>query len=128
MGRLDMPISNAGWTKFAGLYDLNQNVDEAVWDSANVKFHFCILHVARGYPQNAKGAFVMASSVAGVKSSGSSINWIAEISQERINEVKGKKLLKTLTDVGDVAEQVVLLARSGSVTGTNVVLDAGFSV
>ncbi|RTE79438.1 hypothetical protein BHE90_006061 [Fusarium euwallaceae] len=50
MGKLDIVISNAGWTKFADFYDLNQNVDEAVWDhcfSANVKSHLFLLHAAR---------------------------------------------------------------------------------
>ncbi|RSM04322.1 hypothetical protein CEP52_006914 [Fusarium oligoseptatum] len=76
MGKLDIVISNAGWTKFADFYDLNQNVDEAVWDhcfSANVKSHLFLLHAAREHLQTAKGAFVMTSSVAGVKPSGSSI-------------------------------------------------------
>ncbi|RMJ19333.1 hypothetical protein CDV36_000978 [Fusarium kuroshium] len=167
MGKLDIVISNAGWTKFADFYDLNQNVDEAVWGhcfSANVKSHLFLLHAAREHLQTAKGAFVMTSSVAGVKPSGSSIaysvtkaaqlhlckslamavapsirvnavspgfmetNWIAEIPKTKVDEAKEKTLLKTLTDVEDVAEQVVLLVKSTSTTGANFVLDSGFSV
>lgn len=73
MGELDIVISNAGWTKFADFFD---NVDEAVWDrcfSANVKSHLFLLHAAREQLQKTKGAFIMTSSVAGVKPSGSSI-------------------------------------------------------
>ncbi|CAL5873706.1 uncharacterized protein PFLUO_LOCUS7988 [Penicillium psychrofluorescens] len=29
MGRLDVVISNAGWTKIVNFYDLEQNIDEA---------------------------------------------------------------------------------------------------
>ncbi|KAJ3528156.1 hypothetical protein NM208_g10339 [Fusarium decemcellulare] len=166
MGKLDIVVSNAGWTKFADFYDLDQNVDEAVWDrcfAANVKSHLFLLHGTKEHLQNAKGAFIMTSSVAGVKPSGSSIaysvtkaaqlhlckslamsvapsirvnavspgfmetNWIAEIPKTKVNEAKEKTLLKTLTDVGDVAEQVMLLVKSGSVTGANFVIDSGFS-
>jgi NAD(P)-dependent dehydrogenase (short-subunit alcohol dehydrogenase family) len=70
MGRVDMVISNAGWTKFANFYDLNQKVDEAVWDRcflANVNSHLFLLHTAKENLQNPNGAFVMTSSVAGVK-------------------------------------------------------------
>lgn len=65
-----MVISNAGWTKFANFYDLNQKVDEAVWDRcflANVNSHLFLLHTAKENLQNPNGAFVMTSSVAGVK-------------------------------------------------------------
>ncbi|RTE79437.1 hypothetical protein BHE90_006062 [Fusarium euwallaceae] len=55
-------------------------------------------------------------------------NWIAEIPKTKVDEAKEKTLLKTLTDVEDVAEQVVLLVKSTSTTGANFVLDSGFSV
>ncbi|KAL4726581.1 hypothetical protein ACLX1H_005468 [Fusarium chlamydosporum] len=76
MGKLDAVVSNAGWTKFANFSDLDDNVDEEVWDkcyAANVKSHLFLCHAARKYLEDAKGAFVMTSSVAGVKPSGSSI-------------------------------------------------------
>jgi len=75
-GRLDAVVSNAGWTKFANFNDLDDNVDEEVWDkcyAANVKSHLFLCHAAKKYLEQAKGAFVMTSSVAGVKPSGSSI-------------------------------------------------------
>ena len=75
-GKLDAVVSNAGWTKFANFNDLDGNVDEEVWDkcyAANVKSHLFLCHAARKYLEEAKGAFVMTSSVAGVRPSGSSI-------------------------------------------------------
>jgi NAD(P)-dependent dehydrogenase (short-subunit alcohol dehydrogenase family) len=76
MGRIDAVVSNAGWTKFADFFDIDDNVDEDVWDrcyAANVKSHLFLCHAARKYLEDAKGAFVMTSSVAGVKPSGSCI-------------------------------------------------------
>ncbi|KAM0340135.1 hypothetical protein ACHAPU_010627 [Fusarium lateritium] len=76
MGKIDAVVSNAGWTKFADFFDLDDNVDEAVWDqcyAANVKSHLFLCHAAKKYLEGANGAFVMTSSVAGVKPSGSSM-------------------------------------------------------
>lgn len=76
MGKLDAVVSNAGWTQFANFMDLDDNVDEDVWDkcyAANVKSHLFLCHAAKKYLANANGSFVMTSSVAGVKPSGSSI-------------------------------------------------------
>ncbi|KAM0558049.1 hypothetical protein ACHAPJ_005216 [Fusarium lateritium] len=167
MGKLDAVVSNAGWTKFANFFDLDDNVDEEVWDrcyAANVKSHMFLAHAAKKYLENAKGAFVLTSSVAGVKPSGSSIaysvtkaaqlhlskslamvmapsirvnsvspgfmetNWIADVPQSRIDAAREKTLLKSLTKVEDVADQIVLLIKSESVTGSNVVIDSGFSI
>ncbi|KAJ4003196.1 hypothetical protein NW752_011629 [Fusarium irregulare] len=166
-GKLDAVVSNAGWTKFANFNDLDDNVDEEVWDkcyAANVKSHLFLCHAARKYLEQAKGAFVMTSSVAGVRPSGSSIaysvtkaaqihlakslamvmapnirvnavspgfmetNWIADFPQSKIEEAKEKTLLKQITQVDDVADQIILLIKSQSITGTNVVIDSGFSV
>lgn len=76
MGRIDAVVSNAGWTKFADFFNIDDNVDEDVWDrcyAANVKSHLFLCHAARKYLEDAKGAFIMTSSVAGVKPSGSCI-------------------------------------------------------
>ncbi|KAJ4129782.1 hypothetical protein NW768_006751 [Fusarium equiseti] len=167
MGGLDAIVSNAGWTKFADFFNLDDNVDEDIWDkcyAANVKSHLFLCHAAKRYLDDAKGAFVMTSSVAGVKPSGSSIaysvtkaaqihlakslamvmapnirvnavspgfmetNWIADFPQSKIEEAKEKTLLKQITQVDDVADQIILLLRSQSITGINVVIDSGFSV
>ncbi|KAF4450044.1 hypothetical protein F53441_6749 [Fusarium austroafricanum] len=76
LGKLDAVVSNAGWTKFADFFNLDDNVDEEVWDrcyAANVKSHLFLCHAAKKHLEEANGAFVMTSSVAGVKPSGSSI-------------------------------------------------------
>jgi NAD(P)-dependent dehydrogenase (short-subunit alcohol dehydrogenase family) len=76
MGKLDAVVSNAGWTKFADFFNIDDNVDEDVWDrcyAANVKSHLFLCHAAKRFLEDAKGAFVMTSSVAGVQPSGSCI-------------------------------------------------------
>ncbi|KAJ4070013.1 hypothetical protein NW756_002338 [Fusarium oxysporum] len=167
MGRIDAVVSNAGWTKFANFHDIDDNIDEEVWDrcyAANVKSHMFLCHAAKKYLEEAKGAFVMTASVAGVKPSGSSIaysvtkaaqihlsktlatvmapsirvnsvspgfmetNWIVNMPQSKIDDAREKTLLKQITKVEDVAEQIILLIKSESVTGSNVVIDSGFSI
>ncbi|EXL67402.1 3-oxoacyl-[acyl-carrier protein] reductase, partial [Fusarium oxysporum f. sp. conglutinans race 2 54008] len=57
-------------------FNLDDNVDEEVWDrcyAANVKSHLFLYHAVKKHLEEANGAFVMTSSVAGVKPSGSSI-------------------------------------------------------
>lgn len=76
MGRLDIVVSNAGWTKYRNLLDLDDNVNEDDWDRCfdmNVKSHLFLLHATKKYLQESKGSFIMTASVAGVKPSGSSI-------------------------------------------------------
>ncbi|KAM0352228.1 hypothetical protein HYE67_010114 [Fusarium culmorum] len=167
MGKLNAVVSNAGWTQFANFMDLDDNVDEHVWDkcyAANVKSHLFLCHAAKKYLENANGSFVMTSSVAGVKPSGSSIaysvtkaaqihlakslamvmapsirvnavspgfmetNWIEGFPQSKIDEAREKTLLRRITQVDDVADQIILLIKSESITGSNVVIDSGFSV
>ncbi|GKU04511.1 polyketide synthase [Fusarium langsethiae] len=167
MGKLDAVVSNAGWTQFANFSDLDDNVDEEVWDkcyAANVKSHLFLCHAAKKYLENANGSFVMTSSVAGVKPSGSSIaysvtkaaqihlakslamvmapsirvnavspgfmetNWIAGFPQSKIDDAREKTLLKQITQVEDVADQIILLIKSESVTGANIIIDSGFSI
>ncbi|RBA20907.1 hypothetical protein FPRO05_08354 [Fusarium proliferatum] len=167
LGRIDAVVSNAGWTKFANFHDIEDNVDEEVWDhcyAANVKSHMFLCHAVKKYLEEAKGAFVMTASVAGVKPSGSSIaysvtkaaqihlaktlamvmapsvrvnsvspsfmetNWIANMPQSKIDDAREKTLLKQIAKVEDVAEQIILLIKSESVTGSNVVVDSGFSI
>ncbi|KAG5805323.1 hypothetical protein H9Q74_013444 [Fusarium xylarioides] len=55
-------------------------------------------------------------------------NWIANMPQSKIDDAREKTLLKQIAKVEDVAEQITLLIKSESVTGTNVVIDSGFSI
>lgn len=75
-GRLDVVVSNYGWTCMTDLYDLEQGVAEADWDrcfQANVKSHLWLFHAARPALEAAEGVFISTASVAGVKPSGSSL-------------------------------------------------------
>lgn len=76
MGRLDLVVSNQGWTRITDFSNLNDNVEEEDWDrcfNVNVKSHLFLLHAAREHLEKTEGAFITVASVAGVKPSGSSI-------------------------------------------------------
>ncbi|TVY53109.1 Granaticin polyketide synthase putative ketoacyl reductase 2 [Lachnellula cervina] len=76
MGRLDVVVSNQGWTKIRDFFDLDDNVDESDWDTCfnmNVKSHLWAFHAARKYLEESEGSFITTASLAGVVPSGSSI-------------------------------------------------------
>ena len=76
MGRLDVVVSNGGWTHARDFHDLDQNMDDEDWVmcyDVNVRSHLVLLHTAREYLRKSHGAFVTIASTAGVKPSGSSI-------------------------------------------------------
>lgn len=75
-GRLDVLVSNYGWTRMTDFSDLNQGVVEEDWDycfAANVKSHLWLFHAARSALEATEGVFVSTASVAGVTPSGSSL-------------------------------------------------------
>ncbi|RMD40976.1 hypothetical protein DV735_g4179, partial [Chaetothyriales sp. CBS 134920] len=78
MGRLDVVVSNTGWTRLTHFLDLEQQVNEDDWDrcfAANVKSHLWLLYAAKPHlsasPEG--GAFVTVASLAGVRATGSSL-------------------------------------------------------
>ncbi|KXJ95602.1 short chain dehydrogenase [Microdochium bolleyi] len=78
MGRIDIIVSNAGWTRFTNFMDLDQQVNEEDWDmcyQVNVKSHLWLLYAAKPhFDKNPEGgSFVSVASLAGVKPSGSSL-------------------------------------------------------
>ena len=76
MGRLDVVVSNGGWTKIRKFSDLDDNIEEEDWDrcfNINVKSHLYLFHAAKEHLSATDGAFVTTASVAGVKPSGSSL-------------------------------------------------------
>ena len=76
MGRLDVVVSNHGWTKMTHFTDLDDNVNEEDWDRAfnmNVKSHLFLMHAAREHLDATKGTFITTASTAGVRATGSSV-------------------------------------------------------
>lgn len=76
MGRLDVVISNVGWTRITDFSNLDDNVHEDDWNrcfDVNVKSHLFLLHASKQYLEESEGSFITVASVAGVKPSGSSL-------------------------------------------------------
>jgi len=78
MGRIDIIVSNAGWTRFTDFMNLDEQVREEDWDmcyTVNVKSHLWLLYAAKPhFDQNEQGgSFVSVASLAGVRPSGSSL-------------------------------------------------------
>ena len=76
MGRLDVVVSNGGWTRFSNFADLEDGVEEADWDrcfNMNVKSHLWLMHAAKKHLEKTEGAFITTASLAGVIPGGSSL-------------------------------------------------------
>lgn len=83
MGRLDVVFSNGGWTSMQDFDNLDDNVDEEMWDKCwnmNVKSHLWLMHAARKYLDETEGCFISTASLAGVRPSGSSLVRIFHLS------------------------------------------------
>ncbi|KAH7395989.1 hypothetical protein BKA64DRAFT_74406 [Cadophora sp. MPI-SDFR-AT-0126] len=167
MGRLDVVFSNGGWTLVTNFNDLEDNLDEDIWDrcwNMNVKSHLWLFHAAKKHLEASEGCFITTASLAGVKPSGSSIaysvtkaaqlhlvktlatisgphirvnsvspgllltEWGLKFPQEKLDASKAKTKLNRFATVEDVAEQVFCFAKSKSVTGSNAIIDAGWSL
>ncbi|GAB7352533.1 hypothetical protein MBLNU459_g2926t2 [Dothideomycetes sp. NU459] len=97
MGRLDVVVSNAGWTRMSNFADLDDNVVEEDWDrcfNVNVKSHLFLLHAARKHLDESEGSFVTVASVAGVKPSGSSLRSFAARAQPAVRPQFHKQHLR----------------------------------
>ncbi|KFX89392.1 hypothetical protein O988_08650 [Pseudogymnoascus sp. VKM F-3808] len=166
MGRLDVVVSNGGWTRARNFNDLDQNVEDEDWVMCydmNVRSHLTLLHTARQYLRSSYGAFVTIASTAGVKPSGSSIpysaskamqihmvkclahavgpeirinsvspghlltDWTKDFPKETLEAVRDATALKRYATVKDVAQAVKMLVYNNSITGHNLVVDAGFT-
>lgn len=78
MGRLDLVVSNAGWTRLTNFFNLEEQVNEEDWDkcfNVNVKSHLWLFYAAKPYLEKSEGggAFITVASLAGVRPSGSSL-------------------------------------------------------
>ena len=76
MGRLDVVVSNAGWTRLTDFMKFDEQTLEDDWDKCflyNVKSHLWLATAAKPHLEETEGAFVTTASIAGVKPSGSSL-------------------------------------------------------
>ncbi|KAK8206531.1 hypothetical protein M8818_004364 [Zalaria obscura] len=167
MGRLDVVVSNVGWTRITNFTNLDEGMIDEDWDKCflyNVKSHLWLAHAARAELEKTEGAFVTTASVAGVKPSGSSLpysvtkaaaihlskalavicapkvrvnsvspgllltEWGMKFPEAKREAARNNTRLKRLATVEDVAEQVLVLANSRSITGQNICIDGGSSV
>ncbi|KAI1098588.1 short chain dehydrogenase [Jackrogersella minutella] len=167
MGRIDVVLSNGGWTRFTDITSLDDNVFEDDWDRAfavNVKSHVWLLHAARRALDESSGSFITTASTAGVTTGGSSLaysvtkaaqiymakqlarmvgprirvntvspgllltEWGDRFTNEQKEAHRQKTALQRFVQLEDVAEQVLTLAKSSSITGANIIVDAGYSI
>lgn len=76
MGRLDIVISNVGWTRMTDFMNIQDADNEEDWDrcfEVNVKTHFRLFRACQPHLESSEGTFIATTSVAGVKPSGSSL-------------------------------------------------------
>lgn len=97
MGRLDLVVSNAGWTRLTNFFDLEQQVNEEDWDrcfNVNVKSHLWLFYAAKPHLEKSEGsgAFITVASLAGVRPSGSSLPYATTKAAE-IHMTKGLALI-----------------------------------
>ncbi|KUJ18449.1 NAD(P)-binding protein [Mollisia scopiformis] len=109
MGRLDLVVSNQGWTRMRNFNDLDDNVDESDWDKCfnmNVKSHLFLFHAARKHLEASGGSFITTASLAGVKPSGSSAYSVTKAAQ--IHLVKSLALIAGPVRVNSVSPGILL--------------------
>lgn len=76
MGRLDVVVSNAGWTRITNFFNIDEQLEESDWDKCflyNVKAHLWLAYAAKDALKESQGSFITTASIAGVKPSGSSL-------------------------------------------------------
>lgn len=92
MGRLDIVVSNAGWTRMTDFMNLQDADDEADWDrcfNVNVKSHFFLFKACHEHLAASEGSFIATASVAGVKPSGSSlVSILCQFTNERARQAR----------------------------------------
>lgn len=96
-GRLDLVVSNAGWTRLTNFFDIEQQVNEEDWDkcfSVNVKSHLWLFYAALPHLEKSEGggSFITIASLAGVRPSGSSLPYAVTKAAE-IHLTKGLALI-----------------------------------
>lgn len=97
MGRLDVVVSNAGWTRLTTFANLDEQLLEEDWDQCfnmNVKSHLWILAAAKPYLEASEdgGSFITVASLAGIRPGGSSLPY-SVTKAAQIHLVKGLALI-----------------------------------
>ena len=174
-GRLDLVVSNSGYTRFTNFFNFDEGCLEEDWDNcfnANVKTHLWLFQAAKPYLEKLyeeseakeRGAFISIASTAGIKPAGSSLpyavskaaqihlvrclsvicgpkvrvntvspglmltEWGLKFPEDKVQAIREKSALKDIATPEDVASMVVHVATNRSLTGQNLVMDAGFTV
>ncbi|KAI1338656.1 short chain dehydrogenase reductase [Xylariaceae sp. FL0016] len=156
-GRLDVVVSNVGWTRMRDFADLEDGVHEEDWDrcfGANVKAHLWLFHACKRALEESnrrepgaavfpyavtKAALIhLVKSLAIIAAPDIRVNcvspgvlltdWGLSFPPERLAATKEANKLKTFATVEDVAEQVRTFVVSRTITGQNGIIDAGFGL
>ncbi|CCD44485.1 short-chain dehydrogenase [Botrytis cinerea] len=97
-GRLDVVVSNHGWTQIRNFQDLDDNVVEEDWDrcfNMNVKSHLWLFHAVKPHLEKTDGSFISTASIAGVKPGGSSMAY-SVTKAAQIHLIKSLALTSTI--------------------------------
>lgn len=76
MGRLDLVVSNAGYTRLTNFLNFEEQHFDEDWDKCflyNVKAHMWLAYATRSELDKTEGSFITTASIAGIKPSGSSL-------------------------------------------------------
>lgn len=97
MGRLDVVVSNQGWTRITNFFDFEDQLREEDWDrtfNLNVKSHLWLMQAAKPYLEQSEGggSFITVASLAGVRPSGSSLPY-AVTKAAQIHLAKGLAII-----------------------------------
>ncbi|TKA30422.1 hypothetical protein B0A50_02649 [Salinomyces thailandicus] len=138
-GRLDVVVSNAGWTRVTNFNVLDEGMIDEDWDKCflyNVKSHLWLMHAAKEELERREGAFpsichVICSPKIRVNSVSPGLlltDWGMSFGPAKIEAATNATKLKRLATVEDVADQVRVLATTKSMTGQNLVVDSGLTL
>ncbi|KAL2421791.1 hypothetical protein ABEF95_007232 [Exophiala dermatitidis] len=139
LGGLDIIINNAGWTRFANFGDIN-DLSHDEWNkcwSTNVMSQLVLMQEAapifNANPDG--GVFLISSSIAGPKIRVNAVlpgllltEWGLRYSEERIQAAKNAAALKHETYLEDCADAYISTAKNTSMTGQQIVVDAGMVI
>ncbi|GAM82419.1 hypothetical protein ANO11243_003980 [Dothideomycetidae sp. 11243] len=139
MGRLDVVVSNAGWTRVTNFFNIEEQMEESDWDKCflyNVKSHLWLAYATKEALKKSQGSFITTASVAGVKPSGSSLPYAVtkaaaiHLSKSLANIMAPDVMFNSVSPGLLLTEwdQVKVLANSRSMTGNNILLDSGLTL